>query len=241
MTVTTLPASARPAAPALELPEGLTRPRFVGLLALLVAFAYPKILLGWETFYIRDFAYFGYPLAQYHRECFWRGELPLWNPLSMMGLPFAAQWNTLVFYPGSLIYLLLPLPWSLNLFCLLHQVLAGVGMYLLAERWTRSRLAAAVAGLGFACNGLTLNCLMWPNNIAALGWMPFVILFGERAFRGDGRTVIVAALIGATQMLTGAPEVILFTWGVLGFFAVGWCCEEHRADRKSTRLNSSHG
>ena len=231
MTVTTLPASARPAAPALELPEGLTRPRFVGLLALLVAFAYPKILLGWETFYIRDFAYFGYPLAQYHRECFWRGELPLWNPLSMMGLPFAAQWNTLVFYPGSLIYLLLPLPWSLNLFCLLHQVLAGVGMYLLAERWTRSRLAAAVAGLGFAFNGLTLNCLMWPNNIAALGWMPFVILFGERAFRGDGRAVIVAALIGATQMLTGAPEIILFTWGVLGFFAVGWCCEEHRAKR----------
>ena len=231
MTLTTHPASAPAAAPALELPAGLTPLRFVGLLALLVAVAYPKILLGWETFYIRDFAYFGYPLAHYHRECFWRGELPQWNPLSMMGLPFAAQWNTLVFYPGSLIYLLLPLPWSLNLFCLLHQVLAGAGMYLLAERWTKSRLAGAVAGLGFAFNGLTLNCLMWPNNIAALGWMPFVILFGERAFRGDGRAVIVAALIGATQMLTGAPEVILFTWGVLGFFAIGWSWEEHRAGR----------
>ena len=233
MTITTHPASATaPAAtPALELPAGLTPLRFVGLLALLVAVAYPKILLGLETFYIRDFAYFGYPLAHYHRECFWRGEIPQWNPLSMMGLPFAAQWNTLVFYPGSLIYLLLPLPWSLNLFCLLHQVLAGAGMYLLAQRWTGSRLAAAVAGMAFAFNGLTLNCLMWPNNIAALGWMPFVILFGERAFRGDGRAVIVAALIGATQMLTGAPEVILFTWTVLGLFALGWSWEEHRAGR----------
>ncbi len=231
MTITTHTTSAAVNSPAVELPAGLTRGRFVGLLMLLVAAAYPKILLGWESFYIRDFAYFGYPLAAYHRECFWRGEIPLWNPLSMMGLPFAAQWNTLVFYPGSLIYLLLPLPWSLNLFCLLHQVLAGAGMYLLAERWTGSRLAAAVAGLGFAFNGLTLNCLMWPNNIAALGWMPLVILFGERAFRGDGRAVLAAALVGATQMLTGAPEIILFTWGTLGLFAVGWSREERRAGR----------
>ena len=159
---------------------------------------------------------FGYPLAQFHREAFWRGEIPLWNPLNDCGLPFLAQWNTLVLYPGSLIYLLFPLPWSLNLFVLAHLFLAAAGMYSLALRWTGNRFAASVAGLAFAWNGLTLHALMWPNNIAALGWMPWVVLVTERAWSEGGRRIVTAALIGAIQMLTGAPEILLLTWLIVG-------------------------
>jgi hypothetical protein len=36
-------------------------------------------------------------------------------------------------------------------------------------------LALGVAGVAFAFSGLSLHCLMWPNNIAALGWMPWVV------------------------------------------------------------------
>src|SRR5439155_251351 len=82
------------------------------LLALSIFAAYPEVLLGSQTFYYRDFGFFGYPLAYYHRESFWQGEIPLWNPLNNCGLPFLAQWNTLVLYPGSLFYLLFPLFWS---------------------------------------------------------------------------------------------------------------------------------
>src|SRR5262245_21105374 len=94
---------------------------------------YPDIFQGSHSLFYRDFGFFGYPLAHYHREAFWRGQIPLWNPLNNCGLPFMAQWNTMVFYPLSLIYLLLPLPWSLNLFCFAHQVLGGLGMYLLVR------------------------------------------------------------------------------------------------------------
>ena len=120
----------------------LTSRRFALLLVVLVLVDYGAVILGWKSFFFRDFGYFGYPLAHYHRECFWRGELPLWNPLSCNGLPFLAQWNTLTLYPLSLIYLLLPLPWSLNLFCVAHLVLAGTGMFVLARHWTGNRLAA---------------------------------------------------------------------------------------------------
>src|SRR5207253_8580621 len=64
-------------------------------------------------------------LAFHHRESFWRGEVPLWNPLNDCGVPFLAQWNTIVLYPGSLFYLLLPLSWSLGVFCLAHLLVAG--------------------------------------------------------------------------------------------------------------------
>src|SRR5436305_7776390 len=141
--------------------EGPSLTRFAAVLGALIFVSFPDVVLGRNTFFIRDFAAFGYPVAFYHRESFWRGEIPLWNPLNNCGLPFLAQWNTLVLYPGSLFYLLFPLSWSLAVFCLLHQFLAGMGMFCLASHWTGNPLAASVAGAAYAFNGLTLNCLMW--------------------------------------------------------------------------------
>jgi hypothetical protein len=201
--------------------DWLTPRRFAALLAVLIAAVYPEVLAGQATFFHRDFAIFGYPLAFYHRQCFWRGEIPLWNPLNDCGLPFLAQWNTLALYPLSLIYLLLPLSWSLGLFCLLHLFLAGLGMYFLAYRWAGNRFAAAVAGLAFTFSALPLNCLMWPNNMAALGWLPWVVLSVERAWQGGRRRLLAAVLVGALQMLAGAPELILLTWGLLSALLAG--------------------
>ena len=210
----------------------LTPGRFALLLALSIFAAYPEVLLGSQTFYYRDFGFFGYPLAHYHRESFWHGEIPLWNPLNNCGLPFLAQWNTLVLYPGSLFYLLFPLSWSLAVFCLLHQFLAGMGMFCLASHWTSNRLAASVAGVAYAFNGLTLNCLMWPNNIAALGWMPWVVLVSQRAWTGGGRGLVAAAAVAAMQMLSGAPEIILLTWIALAVLAVSQSFQGLRAAGK---------
>jgi len=201
--------------------EWLTPGRFALLLGLLIVATFPGVLLGGTTFIIRDFGMFGYPLAHFHRQSFWRGELPLWNPLSNCGLPFLAQWNTLTLYPLSLIYLLLPLTWSLSFFCLAHLFWGGLGMYFLAFRWTGHRWAAALAGLIFAFNGLTLNALMWPNIVASLGWLPWVVWLGQRAWRAGGRAVVWAALVGAMQMLAAGPEVVLLTWVILFVLACG--------------------
>lgn len=198
-----------------------TRPRLLALLALLVFGGFPGIIFGTESLFYRDMGLFGYPLAHFHREAFWRGELPLWNPFNSFGMPFLAQWNTLVLYPGTLIYLLLPLPWSINLYVFFHVFLAAAGMYALAFRWTGNRFAACVGGLIFAWNGLTLHSLMWPNNIAGLGWMPWVVLLMERAWiEGGRRRIITAVFAGAMQVLAGVPEILMLTWGIIGVLVV---------------------
>ena len=81
--------------------DWFTTGRFAFILAASIFAAYPEVVLGMRTFFFRDFGYFGYPLAFHHQESFWRGEVPLWNPLNDCGLPFLAQWNTMVLYPGS--------------------------------------------------------------------------------------------------------------------------------------------
>jgi len=182
-------------------------------MALLLFALYPGVILGSHTFFYQDYGLFTYPVVHYTRECFRRGELPLWNPLIQCGVPFLAQWNTSVCYPLSLVYALLPLPWALNVFGLGHLVFAGWGMYRLARVWTGSRLAASLAGLAFGLNGLALNCLLWTSNLAALSWLPWVLLAAERAWQQGGRRALaLAALAGGMQMLTGSPEFILLTW-----------------------------
>ncbi|MGD0537879.1 MAG: hypothetical protein ABSC03_09565 [Verrucomicrobiota bacterium] len=201
--------------------DRLSPVRFAALLAVLLAVMFPGVLLGSRSFFHRDFGVLAYPTVFYHRAAVWRGEWPLWNPLSHCGVPFLAQWGTMVLYPGALIYLLLPLPWSLDLFCLAHLWLAGFGMYWLARHWTAHGTGAALAGIAFVFNGVTQSCLLWPNYIAALGWMPWVVLAGEQAARRGGRAIAVAAIVSAMQLLTGAPELIAMTWLALAVMTLG--------------------
>ena len=192
--------------------DWFTPARFGILLALFVFATFPQVVLGVESFVVRDFGFFAYPLAHFQRECFWHGELPFWNPYNDCGVPFLAQWNTMPLYPPALVYLTLPLEWSLSLFCLLHLWFAGFGMFFLARRWSGNDFAAAFAGTAFAFNGFTLNLLMWPSHIATFSWMPWVVLATELAWRDGGRKIILAAFAGAMQMLAGGPETIFLTW-----------------------------
>lgn len=189
-------------------------------LALVLCACFPQVLAGGASFFSRDYGALAYPNIHFQRECFWRGELPLWNPYSNCGQPFLAQWGTMVLYPFSLIYLLLPLPWSLSLFSFAHVWLGGLGMYLLARQWTQNNYAGALAGTTYLFSGLMFASFVWPNYLVTLGWMPFVVLLAERAWREGGRWVIGCALVGALQMLSGAPEVILFTWMIVGLLAL---------------------
>src|ERR1700720_2655329 len=100
--------------------------RLVLLIVFLLLVEYPEVIFGSHSFFNNDFGLFTYPVVRYLRTSFWRGEIPLWNPLSNCGIPFLAQWNTTVCYPPTWLCLFLPLPWSLNYFCLGHLVLAGL-------------------------------------------------------------------------------------------------------------------
>ncbi len=182
------------------------------LLGVLVVITQPWIVFGTRVFTYRDAGLFTYPVTYYFRDCFWEGHWPLWNPYNNCGIPFLAQWNTLALYPASLIYLLLPMPWSLNIYLLAHIFLAALGMYCLCHYWFGSRLGASVAAMAFAWNGLSLQFLAWSCHIAAFAWMPWVVLTCAHAVNDGGRCWVWAALAGACQMLTGAPETVLFTW-----------------------------
>jgi hypothetical protein len=211
--------------------------RFALLLGLLLVVQYPGLVTGSHSLFLRDFGHFWYPNAGYTRASFWSGEIPLWNPLSSCGIPFLAQWNTMVLYPPALLYVLLPLPWSLNLFCVLHLFLGGLGMFCLTRRLTGSGLGAALAGLAFACNGVTMTVIMLPSIAGALGLAPWVMNSLIEAWRKGGCWLVWAAVLGTLQMLTGGVEVVVLTWLVLGLLALDeWIARTENRRKLVTRF-----
>lgn len=198
----------------------LTSKGFGLLLAGALTLVFWPVVSGAESFFYRDYGVLGYPFVSYAKERFLAGEFPWWNPYSNTGAPFAAQWGTMCFYPGSLITIVLPLPWALGIFSMIHLWFAGMGMRWLAIRWTGSAAAGAVAAVAFVFNGAVLGSLMWPNWVAALAWMPWIVGWLSDAATA-WRTVPKLALAGAAQLMTGVPELTVFTWLAGGVLAMG--------------------
>lgn len=172
---------------------------------------FPTVFLGINSFFYRDFGSLAYPIIHYQKESFLSGEIPLWNPLSHCGIPFLAQWGTMTLYPPSLFYIFLPLPWSLNFFCLLHLIFGAVGMYLFARRWINDDLPALFSAVAFVFNGIILSCLMWPNYTAALAWAPWIFYVFEKAVCTGGKYILFAIIFSVFQFMSGVPEILIIT------------------------------
>jgi len=184
--------------------DWLSARRFSVLLAILVLAAYPQVVLGLQTFVYRDFGIFSYPLAHYFRESFWRGEIPLWNPLNNCGVPFLAQWNTQVLYPPALFYLVLGA--SIPLLYLAHQPLAafafaitfGFSMgadYMLIPLVTAERFGLASLGklLALIIMGYTIGQWIAP-------WMAGRIFDTYHSYRLAWAIFTGAGLLGAAAI-----------------------------------------
>ncbi|MDB6036307.1 MAG: hypothetical protein JWM99_148 [Verrucomicrobiales bacterium] len=194
----------------------------LGLLGLLMCIAFFEILFGGKTLFYRDFGVMGIPTTYYQRAAFWNGEIPLWNPYSNCGAPFLAQWGTMCLYPLSIIYLILPFPWSLNFFCVLHLFIGAWGMYRFCRKLDVEEFPSLIGATIFVFNGITLSCLSWPNYCVAIGWMPWVIAAVKEGVETGGRGLIRPIIFASLQLLVGVPELVVLTWLIcVGFVIEG--------------------
>src|SRR4051794_19886580 len=69
------------------------------------------------------------PWRQWGFDQIRQGHLPLWNPHTFCGMPFVGMFQSALFYPPNLIYLILPVGHATNWNIALHVWLAGLWMY----------------------------------------------------------------------------------------------------------------
>lgn len=179
-------------------------------LAALIFFA--PILFERQSLYFRDTGSFYFPQAWITASALKSGELPLWEPSIGLGYPFQADPHSIVFYPLTLLLLLLPWPRAYNLFVAVHVPLAGCFLYLLLRRWRFSPPSSALAAFVLMFGGYTVSATSLTTLLRGLTWMPLALLAFERYLDGgQARWLAWTALALAVHGSCTDPQYLFFT------------------------------
>jgi hypothetical protein len=166
-----------------------------------------------------------FPLRVLSGSDFRQGHLPLWNPTIWSGSPLLGGLNAGSFYPGTLLFAVLPgvLAWVLNLLAVYWA--AGLGLYALVRQFGLRPLACGLAAVTYQFGGAMTGQLVHLGIIQGMAWMPLLVLaelrlswavlgtgptaeYRRRPVRAAspwGWTAVLAALIGL-NLLTGEPR-----------------------------------
>jgi len=158
--------------------------------------------------------------------------IPGWYPRIYLGMPsFGSFIHT---SGGPLAWLQTTLDLSRGTKYLLWFFLGGLGAYGLLRRWGASLPAALLGALTFILTPYMLGSLNagHSSKIAAMAFAPVVwwgvdLVLGRRSLAAIGLCAWAIAL----QLWTNHPQIVVYTWLVVGPYALVWLWREGGADR----------
>ncbi len=118
-----------------------------------------------------------FPWRHYSAASVRAGTFPLWNPYQFCGTPFVANSQSAVFYPGNLLFYLLPdTARAFGYSAVLHLTLCGWFTFLLLRRLRCSEVAGLAGGIVFAFSAWQVSWLQLPTFLATSCWLPLLLL-----------------------------------------------------------------
>ncbi len=189
-----------------------------------------------EQFGYRDAEHYYYPLHERVAQEWSARRIPLWEPEENGGMPLAGNPTAAVFYPGKVVFALLPLAWAARVYIVMHTALAFVAMMFLMRSWGASQAGAAIAGLVYAFGAPIL--FQYCNVIFLIGaaWLPLGF-HAVDAFVARGKRLALLELAAVIAMITlgGDPQAAY----LLGLCAGGYAWLMARARQTCPQLSLS--
>ncbi len=150
-----------------------------------------------------------------------KGHLALWNPYLYCGEPFFGGFQSALLYPPNWLFMVLPLPFAVNLSIVLHVFMAGWFTYLWAGNRGARWESALVVSFSFMWGGAYFLHLVpgHLSNLCAMVWIPLIFMAVDR-YR-DKRDVFslgigMAAL--ALQVFSGHIQYVYYTLLALSLY-----------------------
>jgi hypothetical protein len=163
-----------------------------------------------------DVAITHYPNAKYIQNVFAEvRQIPLWANNILSGYPFAANPLSNLFYPPHWLAILLPLPFGLNLVCIMHMAFAGIGMYIFLKEKGISEWPAFWGALSFELMPkLVLHFAAGHiSTVYAVSWYPWLLVLEQRIITGRKKNSSAALLIAVLGLIILADV----RWAAYGF------------------------
>jgi hypothetical protein len=140
------------------------------------------------------------------------GAWPVWNPFIGFGQPLLANPGTQVLYPLTWLNLLLSPPDYVDLYAVVHLLLAGAGMLWLARTLRFSWTSATVTATAWMLSGPLLSAVDLWQHFAGAAWMPWVVAGAARTLaHPSGGRILGWALLQSAQVLTGSLDLVVLT------------------------------
>lgn len=193
----------------------------LALLTSVIALLFIDILSGTNVLASRDLLRYSYPEKKVLREIVLDSEFPWWNRSVSAGQPMAANPAHEIFYPLTWVILLPSYGYALQLFIVLHLLLAAWAMYALLRSLALRPASAFLGALSFSIGGLVLSYITLLPFLAPVAWIPLICLFARRfVLHRAWRDLALAALCFSMQVLIFEPTTLLQTGLLLGLYAM---------------------
>ncbi|NIA12686.1 MAG: YfhO family protein [Nitrospiraceae bacterium] len=151
-----------------------------------------------------------YPTFHYGFGRVRAGEVPLWNPKQLCGVPFQADPASGLFQPLNLVFALAPTNRALVLHAFICLSLMGLFFVLLARSFGAGHVAALVGGVAYAFSGASAAAISRPALANALVWTPLLLLgIHEYARTFRLRQAAFGGVAGGLLLLSGAQGLVV--------------------------------
>lgn len=177
------------------------------------------VLLSMQVMLTYDFSEQYFPWRFFVTLAIKNGELPLWNPYELGGLPIHADPQSGAWYPFLYLHAFLFGKYTLysafiELFLTLY--LASIGFYKLCRHFSISALTAIMAGIMYASCGFFIGNMQHFTYVISGAFIPFVFLYYFRIF--DNARWIDAIKLGLAVFFIlsgGYPAFLIISFYIL--------------------------
>ena len=193
----------------------------IPILLLLILLYFHPVLSASYVFVERDLSAFFIPPRYLWVNLVKSFEVPFWNPHNSSGIPLLATLQPGIFYPPHIFYLFLQFNIVWNWLIILHFVFAGATVYVFLRYLKASALASFVGGVIFMLSGYLLSVHSLLPHLLAVPWFPLVVMYFLKYFENKKfRYIVLTGIFVTIEFLTGAPEIVIMTFLVLGIISL---------------------
>ena len=151
------------------------------------------------------------------------GIIPFWNPYLFSGTPFLAHPGTSFFYPGTLLFILLPLNFAFSWNYFLHAIIGGIGVIYLVKRYTFDRIAVLLSACLFVLSGY-FTARIYAGHVdlyTTAVWIPWVFSsFQIYLESGKLKKLWLPIVFITLEILAGYQAYVLFTFELLFSYTI---------------------
>ncbi len=175
--------------------------------AILVVVFFHEIVFR-TSFFWEDFLLQFYPFRTFATVSFAHGHIPLWNPYTFCGMPFAADITGTVFYLPHI--LLIPAVsgdrlslWWFEMFIIAHFLLAAVSMFYCGKSFGLQRIPAAFSALVYTFSGFMITHTIHTVVIAQAAWFPLAVMLFKKTLDDESPVAMILSGFVLSMIVCG--------------------------------------